>query len=51
MAIRNLILDRKAEELPAEIIENYLRYGDTEVGGVLSSTLGAPILSYIRQIK
>ena len=32
MAIRNLILDRKAEELPAEIIENYLRYGDTAVG-------------------
>ena len=33
MAIRNLILDRKAEELPVEIIENYLRYGDTKVGG------------------
>jgi len=33
MAIRNLILDRKAEELPAEIMEDYLRYGDTKVGG------------------
>ena len=31
MAIRNLILDKKTEELPAEIIENFLRYGDTGV--------------------
>ncbi len=37
MAIRNLILDRKAEELPAEIIENYLRYGDIKVAGNTSS--------------
>ena len=39
-AIRNLILDRKAEELPAEIIENYLRYGDAKVSGGIPETHG-----------
>ena len=50
MAIRNLILDRKAEELPAEIIENYLRYGDTKVGGEYQQLMEEAAKSYVDKI-
>ena len=50
MAIRNLILDRKAEELPAEIIENYLRYGDTKVGGECQQLMEEAAKSYVDKI-
>ena len=50
MAIRNLILDRKAEELPAEIIENYLRYGDTKVGGEYQQLMKEAAKSYVDKI-
>ena len=50
MAIRNLILDRKAEELPAEIIENYLRYGDTKVGGEYQQLMEEAAKSYVGKI-
>lgn len=50
MAIRNLILDRKAEELQAEIIENYLHYGDTKVGGEYQQLMEEAAKSYIDKI-
>ncbi len=50
MAICNLILDRKAEELPAEIIENYLRYGDTKVGGEYQQLMEEAVKSYVDKI-
>ena len=50
MAIRNLILDRKAEELPAEIIENYLRYGDTKVGGEYQQLMEEAANTYVDKI-
>ncbi len=50
MAIRNLILDRKAEEVPAEIIENYLRYGDTKVGGEYQQLMEEAAKSYVDKI-
>ncbi len=50
MAIRNLILDRKAEELPAEIIENYLRYGDTKVGGEYQQLMEEAAKTYVDKI-
>ena len=40
--IRDHILDRKAEELPMEIIENYLRCGDTKVGGEYQQLMEEP---------
>lgn len=50
MAIRNLILDRKAEELPAEVIENYLRYGDADVGGDYKALMEEAAKSYAGRI-
>ena len=50
MAIRNLILDRKAEELPAEIIENYLRYGSTDIGDEYKSLMEEAAKSYVDKI-
>jgi plasmid segregation protein ParM len=50
MAICNLILDRKAEELPAEIIENYLRYGDTKVGVEFQQLMEEAAKSYVNRI-
>ena len=50
MAIRSLILDRKAEEIPAEIIENYLRYGDTKVGGEYQQLMEEAAKSYVDKI-
>ena len=49
-AIRNLILDRKAEELPAEIIENYLRYGDAKVSGEYQKLMEEAAKSYVDKI-
>ncbi len=50
MAIRNLILDRKAEELPAEIIENYLRYGSTDIGDEYKALMEEAAKSYVDKI-
>lgn len=50
MAIRNLILDKKAEELPAEVIENYLRYGDADVGGDYKALMEEAAKSYAGRI-
>lgn len=50
MAIRNLILDRKAEELPAEIIENYFRYGNTDIGDEYKSLMEEAAKSYVDKI-
>ena len=50
MAIRNLILDRRAEELLAEIIENYLRYVDTRVGGEYPQVMEEATKSYVDKI-
>lgn len=50
MAIRSLILDRKAEELPAEIIENYLRQGGTEAGGEYRQLMEEAAKSYVDRI-
>lgn len=49
-AIRNLILDRKAEELPAEIIENYLCYGDAKVSGEYQKLMEEAAKSYVDKI-
>lgn len=49
-AIRNLILDRKAEELPAEIIENYLRYVDAKVSGEYQKLMEEAAKSYVDKI-
>ena len=49
-AIRNLILDREAEELPAEIIENYLRYGDAKVSGEYQKLMEEAAKSYVDKI-
>ncbi len=50
MAIRSLILDRKAEELPAEIIENYLRYGSTDIGDEYKALMEEAAKSYVEKI-
>jgi len=50
MAIRNLILDRKVEELPAEIIENYLRYGSTDIGDEYKVLMEEAAKSYVDKI-
>ena len=43
-------LDRKAEKLPAEIIENYLRYGDTKVGGEYQQLMEEAANTYVDKI-
>ena len=48
--IRDHILDRKAEELPMEIIENYLRCGDTKVGGEYQQLMEEAAKSYVDKI-
>ncbi|MDE6844691.1 MAG: ParM/StbA family protein [Lachnospiraceae bacterium] len=50
MAIRNLILDRKAEELPAEIIENYLRHGSADIGDEYRTLMEEAAKSYVDKI-
>lgn len=50
MAIRSLILDRKAEELPAEIIENYLRYGSTDIGDEYKALMEEAAKSYVEKL-
>jgi plasmid segregation protein ParM len=49
-AIRNLILDRKAEDIPAEIIENYLRYGDVGIGSAYEEIMEEAARGYVEQI-
>lgn len=50
MAIRNLILDKKTEELPAEIIENFLRYGDSGVPDIYYELMREAAEEYVEQI-
>lgn len=50
MAIRNLILDRKAEEFPAEIIENYLRHGSADIGDEYRTLMEEAAKSYVDKI-
>lgn len=49
-AVRDHILDRKAEEVPAEIIENYLRYGDTGTGGDYGKLMEEAAGAYVEKI-
>jgi plasmid segregation protein ParM len=49
-AIRNLILDRMAEDIPAEIIENYLRYGNTGIGGEYQAIMEEAAKGYVERI-
>ena len=50
MKIRNLILNEKNKEIPAEIIENYLRFGNADVGAEYQKLMEQAVKEYADEI-